>query len=276
MESIPRAEHSPSPAVAVATSARRSSALPAAPEQAHAAIANLSGGVITGVTLTNPGQNYQPGDVLNFNFAGGGPAAAALSFAYTLRATDLSLNSTGGLTKLGTETLVLSASNTYVGTTNIINGTLEVDGSLANTPVNVQAGATLAGKGTIANTGANAVSISGTIAPGNPSTDATLTTGPMTWNRGGDYLWKVSQLPGSSPSSGAGTSWDNLNVSALNVTATSSHPFTITPIGSPPGFSPTQSYTWQIAAVSPAGGAITGFSPSNFALNTRLCLKTAV
>lgn len=233
-----------------------------------AAIANLSGGVITGVTLTNPGQNYQPGDVLNFNFAGGGPAAAPLSFAYTLRATDLSLNSAGGLTKLGTGTLILSASNTYVGTTNIINGTLEVDGSLANTPVSVQAGATLAGKGTIANTGANAVSISGTIAPGNASTDATLTTGPMTWNGGGGYLWKVSQLPGGTPSSGAGTSWDNLNVASLAISATASQPFVITPIGSPPGFSPTQSYTWQVAAISPAGGAITGFTPSNFVLNT--------
>lgn len=232
------------------------------------AIANISGGVITGVTLTSPGQNYQPGDLLTFNFAGGGPATAALSFAYTLRATDLSLNSAGGLTKLGTGTLILSASNTYIGTTNIINGTLEVDGSLANTAVNVQAGATLAGKGTIANSGTNSVSINGTIAPGNASTDATLTTGPMIWNSGGDYLWKVSQLPSGSPSSGAGTSWDELNVSDLTISATSSQPFTITPIGNPPGFSPTQSYTWQIATLSSAGGSITGFSPSKFVLNT--------
>lgn len=232
------------------------------------AIANLSGGVITGVTLTSPGQNYQPGDLLTFSFAGGGPSTAALSFAYTLRASDLSLNSAGGLTKLGSGTLILSASNTYVGTTNIINGTLEVDGSLANTAVNVAAGAMLAGKGTIANSGTNAVSISGTIAPGTLTTDATLTTGPMIWNAGGNYLWKVSQLPSGSPSSGAGTSWDNLNISALTVSATSSQPFTITPIGSPPGFSPVQPYTWQIATLSPVGGAITGFSPSGFVLNT--------
>lgn len=232
------------------------------------AVANLSGGVITGITLTNPGQNYQAGDVLTFNFAGGGPTAAALSFSYTLHATDISLNSLGGLMKLGSGTLILSASNTYIGATNIINGTLEVDGSLANTSVNVSAGAMLAGKGTIANSGSNAVSVSGTIAPGNSSTDATLTTGPMIWNGGGGYLWKVSQLPSGSPSNGAGSAWDNLNISSLNIAATNSHPFTITPIGNPPGFSPTQTYTWQIATLSPPGGAITGFSPSAIALNT--------
>jgi autotransporter-associated beta strand protein len=232
------------------------------------AIANLSGGAVTGVTLTSPGQNYQPNDVLNFSFAGGGALASAPTFSYSLHLGDMLLNSTGGLTKLGTGTLVLTASNTYLGATNILAGTLQVDGSLANTAVAVSAGATLSGKGAINNSGSNTVSISGAIAPGSPTTDATLTTGPMTWNAGGDYLWKVSQLPTGSSSSGAGTSWDELSVSSLAISSTSSAPFTLTPIGNPPGFSPTQPYTWQIATLPPTGGGITGFTPSNFALNT--------
>lgn len=233
------------------------------------AIANVSGGAITGLTLTNPGQNYQPGDVLNFSFAGGGPTAAAPTFSYALRVSDMSLNSAGGLSKLGSGTLILSASNTYVGATNVINGTLQVDGSLGNTAVNVSSGSTLAGKGTIANAGANSVSISGAIAPGNPATDASLTTGPMSWNGGGDYVWKVSQLPTGSPASGAGTNWDQISFSNLNVAATPSNPFIITPVGNPPGIAAGQAYTWQIAQLAPGGGgSISGFNASNFVLNT--------
>lgn len=232
------------------------------------AIANLTGGAVTGITLTSPGQNYQPNDVLNFTFAGGGALATAPTFSYSLHVGDLLLNSTGGLTKLGTGTLILTANSTYIGSTNILTGTLQVDGSLGNTPVAISAGATLSGKGTINNSGSNTVAISGTIAPGNSTTDATLTTGPMTWNAGGDYNWKVSQLPSGSPSAGAGTNWDLISASSLTITATSTSPFVITPIGAPPGFSPTQAYTWQIAGISPSSGSsITGFTPSNFILN---------
>ena len=233
------------------------------------AVANVSGGAITGLTLTNPGQNYQPGDVLNFSFAGGGPMASAPTFSYALRVSDMSLNSAGGLNKLGSGTLILSASNTYVGATNVINGTLQVDGSLGNTPVNVSPNGTLAGKGTIGNTGPNTVAISGGIAPGDPATDATLTTGPMTWNGGGDYVWKVSQLPTGSASSGAGTNWDNISFSALAISATTTAPFVITPVGNPPVISPGQAYTWQLAQLAPGGGgSITGFDASKFVLNT--------
>jgi autotransporter-associated beta strand protein len=225
--------------------------------------------MITGVTLTNPGQNYQAGDVLNFSFAGGGPLAVAPTFNYVLQVADMSLNSAGGLNKLGSGTLILSANSTYVGATNVISGTLQVDGSFGNTPVNVGPNGTLAGKGTIANAGSNAVAVSGGIAPGSPASNATLTTGPMTWNGGGDYLWKVSQLPTGSPTSGAGTNWDEINFSALTISATASSPFTITPVGTPPGILPGQAYTWQIAQIAAGGGgAIAGFNVSNFVLNT--------
>lgn len=231
------------------------------------AIANVSAGAITGVTLTSPGQNYQAGDVLNFTFSGGGPAAPAAAFSYTLRAPDLAVNNGGGLLKLGSGTLVLTSTSTYVGTTNIINGTLQVDGSLGNTAVNVASGATLAGAGSIGNVAPNVVNVSGTVAPGSPAANATLTTGPMAWNGGGNYVWKVSQAPAAgSPAAGAGTNWDNLNVSMLAINATNANPFNVTIIGNP-SLTPGQSYTWQMASAAPSGGKISGFNSSAFLIN---------
>lgn len=237
------------------------------------AIANVVNGSITGVTLTSPGENYQPGDVLTFTFAGGGAATPALPTQYALQLADVQLNSAGGLKKLGSGALVLTGASTYTGATNIVAGTLEVDGSLGDTQVSVMPGAALAGKGAIANTGANAVMVSGTIAPGDAATYATLTTGPMTWAAGGAYAWKVGQLPSGSSSLGAGVNWDNLIVSSLSVTAggTPGAQFTIAPIGNPSGIQSGHTYTWQIAQIGPAGGAggpVGGFDPAQFVLDT--------
>jgi fibronectin-binding autotransporter adhesin len=52
------------------------------------------------------------------------------------------ISSTGALTKDETSTLTLGAANTYTGATNIDDGTLEVDGTLAQTAVTVASGAT--------------------------------------------------------------------------------------------------------------------------------------
>jgi fibronectin-binding autotransporter adhesin len=72
------------------------------------------------------------------------------------------------LLKTGSGTAVLSGSNTYTGQTTVSEGTLTVNGSLANgaaaTDVVVQSGASLSGSGTIS--GALGVSSGGTLAPG--------------------------------------------------------------------------------------------------------------
>ncbi len=109
------------------------------------AIANLSGGVVSGVTLTSPGQNYVAGDVLTFTFAGGGAATPAGAFNYTLQAADVAANTAGGLTKFGSGKLVLTEANTYSGATTVEAGTLDVqrDGGLGNGTVNVGSSATL-------------------------------------------------------------------------------------------------------------------------------------
>ena len=117
------------------------------------AIANISNGVITGVTLTSPGQGYTLGSTLTFTFAGGGTTTGASPYVYTFgSASDPNLvaNGTGGITKIGPGVLALTAANTYTGPTNITAGTLEIGtggttGSISNlSTVSISSGATLA------------------------------------------------------------------------------------------------------------------------------------
>ena len=127
------------------------------------AVANISNGVITGVTLTSPGQNFKVGDTLNFAFNGGGAATAASTFQYTLQAADLAVNNTGGLTKSGSGSLTLSGTNTYSGATTVSGGSLIVSGSISGSFTTVNSGGTLVGTGT---TGAVTVNSGGSITAG--------------------------------------------------------------------------------------------------------------
>ena len=86
----------------------------------------------------------------------------------------------GGLTKNGTGTLVLSNANTFTGATAVNQGALILDGSThASSAVTVASGATFGGSGA-AN---GAVTVNGSIAPGNNSIGQ-LETGAVTWNGG--------------------------------------------------------------------------------------------
>lgn len=89
----------------------------------------------------------------------GGGAIDTQAFTDTI---GQAIGGTGGLTKLGTGTLVLGGTNTYSGATSVQAGTLQVNGSVAG-PVGVATGGTLAGTGTV---GATTVASGGTIAPG--------------------------------------------------------------------------------------------------------------
>lgn len=88
------------------------------------AVAIISGGQVTGVEMTCPGQNYLAGDNLTFDFSGGGPTTPAASFMHTLTAGEVAANNAGGLVKLGSGTLILSGANTYNGLTAVNEGTL--------------------------------------------------------------------------------------------------------------------------------------------------------
>src|SRR5262245_28639787 len=90
----------------------------------------------------------------------------------------------GSLVKVGTGTLMLSGINTYTGATTVNAGTLIVNGSIANSAVTVNAGATLAGVGTV---GATTINNGGTFAPGNSPGTMTV-QGNLAFQSGAIYL----------------------------------------------------------------------------------------
>ena len=85
------------------------------------------------------------------------------------------------LLKTGPGELQLSAANTLAGTTIVQGGTLIVSGSVSGIGVEVMAGATLAGTGTVTNV---LLESGGTLSPGDSST-ATLTGAGLVWKAGG-------------------------------------------------------------------------------------------
>ncbi|MCI0684277.1 MAG: autotransporter-associated beta strand repeat-containing protein [Gemmataceae bacterium] len=101
--------------------------------------------------------------------------------------------------KVGTGTLWLSGTNTFLGSTFVDLGTLSVTGSLA-ADVTVNSGGTLAGDGAVG--GALTVS-GGTVAPG--LSPAILDSGPLDTARGGTFTAEVN---GATP----GMDHDQLNV----------------------------------------------------------------
>jgi autotransporter-associated beta strand protein len=96
------------------------------------------------------------------------------------------------LTKIGTGTLILSATNTYRGPTNVNAGTLDVTGSIAHSSLTTVAnGAALIGSGTVGNAQINS---GGTLAPGasgSPSTSLTI-AGNLAFASGAIYLVQVN------------------------------------------------------------------------------------
>lgn len=127
----------------------------------------------------------------------------------------------GGLVKVGTGTLILSAENSYLGNTTVSSGTLAISGSLSNGTVTVAPAGTLGGTGIIG----GSVIVNGTIEPGVSNTIGTLTvTTNVVLN--GTTLMKLNAGTGTSdnlaaPGAGAGSIalGGTLVVSNISVTA---------------------------------------------------------
>jgi autotransporter-associated beta strand protein len=104
-----------------------------------------------------------------------------------------------GLTKAGSQTLILSGANTYSGTTTVSAGTLLVNapGSLAS-PVVVSNGATLGGSGTIA--GSVTVNAGGRISAGTSAGTLTLGNG-LNLSAGGTNVWELAANSTANPGS---------------------------------------------------------------------------
>jgi autotransporter-associated beta strand protein len=108
----------------------------------------------------------------------------------------------GSLVKVGTGTLLLSGFNTYTGATRVNAGTLIVNGSIASSPVTVNAGAMLAGTGTV---GATTINSGGIFAPGNSPGTMTV-QGNLAFQSGAIYLVQVTPSLASSANVVAGGS----------------------------------------------------------------------
>jgi T5SS/PEP-CTERM-associated repeat protein/autotransporter-associated beta strand protein len=96
-----------------------------------------------------------------------------------------------GVDHLGSGTTILTAASTYQGATTVSAGTLRVNGSLANTAVEVASGATLGGSGSIG--GPTTLASGAHLAPG--STVGTLTfSNGLTLNNGAILDFQLGTL----------------------------------------------------------------------------------
>ncbi len=178
------------------------------------------------------------------------------------------ISGSGALTKSGTGTLTLTATNSYAGGTAIGAGKLVVNGSIASSAVTVSNGAALGGSGTV---GSTVVNSGATIAPGNSPGNLTI-NGDLTWNNGGSYDWEVFRVPGEGS---AGTDWDLLSVTgSLNLTNLTGAPlFNINlyslsatnSAGPLANWSNTGTYAWKILQ---ATNAIANFNAGYFNIVT--------
>lgn len=223
---------------------------------------NFDGGILraTGNTTTFL-RNFEAGDILIHD--GGAfidTATHNITVSPSLRNAS---GKTGGLTKLGAGRLTLSGVSTYVGPTIVREGALWVTGTLQTT-VTIQSGATLGGTGTVQ---AVTVGSGAFIAPGNSA--GNLRTGSQIWDGGGTYLWEINRATGT-----AGTQWDLLSITgSLAINATAADRFNINLLsilsngtaGNVNGFNAATDRSWQIASFT---GAITGFDPAAFNINT--------
>jgi autotransporter-associated beta strand protein len=250
------------------------------------AVNSLSGRLVLSSTSSDSTLNWQ--NPINLGTSAAGTRIIEVhDGSATIDATINGVISTGGvgwgIQKLGQGTLELAAATSYTGDTIVSQGTLVIgsNGTLSSTREVTIEGGTLDYQG---NTGLNrrvelqggrfaynsAAAYTGTlifesgtiggsgnlgttmlsigsgqiISPGNSA--GTLTTGTQTWLDGGTYHWEITSLVGS-----AGVAWDLVNIQGdLNILA-STEGFTIelNSLGILSGWDPSQSHSWQIAAV---------------------------
>ena len=212
--------------------------------------------------------------------------STANSFAGVLGGTGTDENNFS-LTKSGAGTLTLSGVNTFTGGTSVSDGTLELSGTGSinsssgitvnggtfknNSSVNLTAPLTFT-SGTVGGTNLAGVGLTvGTgsiLSPGN--SPGTMSAGATTFANGGGYLFEINNAGGT-----AGTNWDLLNATSLDITATGGG-FTVSlasllnpsnAAGDADGFVPDASKAFLFVDTD---SAITSFAGTAFTVDTTL------
>jgi fibronectin-binding autotransporter adhesin len=162
------------------------------------------------------GGNVVLGDAKNdgkLNFSAGvdlGAGDRTLTTASSV-AFNGAVSGSGGITKAGSATLTLSTTNSYLGNTVLVQGSLIINGnqSSATGALTVASGATLGGSGTIG----GATTISGIHSPGNSPGVQTFNNG-LTYSNGSTFVWELI----TNGSADRGTAFDGVNVSGGTLT----------------------------------------------------------
>jgi fibronectin-binding autotransporter adhesin len=184
---------------------------------------------------------------------GGGTVALSTSADVQVGLISANLSGAAALVKSGAGTAVLSGNNTYTEATTISQGLLKVNGSIASSPVTVNAGGALGGAGTVG----NLTLAGGTLRPGD-GVGTLAISGPASLAGASTYEWELSSVNGANQ--------DRLTISgdlALGGTSGNCMAIDITSAGLA-DFINTASYSWILAS---AGGAITGFDSNGYTFN---------
>ena len=161
------------------------------------AVANVAGGVVTGITITNPGTGYTLAPIFQL-FGGGGTTAATVTSAAP------TANTSGGMTFNGTGNTTLTGQNagSYTGGTTVNSGTLTLTGANNGTGIIRGALTVNAGASVVATT-ANAIGYNS----GTSVTAANIIGGTLNTTAAGDQGFNTTyNLTGGTLTSNGGVS----------------------------------------------------------------------